>query len=97
MAPPAEALLAEAKEKAADADLIVALAGLTAVLEGEEMKVEADGFVGGDRTAIALPKVQRDLLEAMAATGKPIAIVGVTGSAVAYGKSGEDADAILHA
>ncbi len=95
--PPAEALLAEAKEKAADADLIVALVGLTAVLEGEEMKVEAEGFFGGDRTTIALPKVQRDLLEAMAATGKPIAIVGVTGSAVAYGKSREDADAILHA
>lgn len=95
--PPSGALLAEAKVKAKKADIVVALVGLTAVLEGEEMKVEAEGFLGGDRTSIALPEVQRDLLNAMIAEGKPVVIVGLTGSAVAYGKTGEDADAILHA
>lgn len=95
--PPAEALLAEARAAAEDADVVVALVGLTAVLEGEEMRVEAEGFVGGDRTSIALPKVQRDLLDAMAESGKPLIVVGLTGSAIAYGDTRDEASAILHA
>ncbi|KLE35938.1 glycoside hydrolase family 3 C-terminal domain-containing protein [Aurantiacibacter luteus] len=95
--PPAAALLAEARDAARDADVIVALVGLTAGLEGEEMRVDAEGFQGGDRSDIALPAVQRELLEAMEASGKPLIIVGLTGSAVAYGQAGEDAAALLHA
>lgn len=95
--PPAEALRAEAVRAAKDADIIIALVGLTAVLEGEEMKVEAEGFEGGDRTSIALPSVQRELLDAMSASGKPLVIAGLTGSAISYGKAGDDAAAILHA
>jgi len=95
--PPAKALRDEAVKAAADADMVVALVGLTAVLEGEEMKVEAEGFEGGDRTSIALPAVQRELLEAMVASGKPVVIAGLTGSAISYGEAGEKANAILHA
>jgi len=95
--PPAEALLAEARAAAEEADVVIALLGLTAVLEGEEMRVEAEGFVGGDRTSIALPQVQRNLLDAMAESGKPLVVVGLTGSAIAYGDTREEASAILHA
>jgi beta-glucosidase len=50
------------REKVKDADVIVFAGGLSPSLEGEEMMVNAEGFKGGDKTSIALPKVQRDLL-----------------------------------
>lgn len=91
------ALRQEAEAAAADADLIVAFVGLTAGLEGEEMKVDAPGFAGGDRTDIRLPAVQRSLLASMVATGKPVVIVGVSGSALALGQEGRAAKAVLQA
>ena len=95
--PPADALRQEALRAADQADLIIALVGLTAGLEGEEMPVDIPGFKGGDRTSIALPAVQQRLLDALIATGKPVAIVGVTGSAIAYGEAGDRAKAMLQA
>jgi beta-glucosidase len=80
--PPAEALRAEAVAVAAKTDLVVAFLGLSPQLEGEEMPVKLEGFSGGDRTDIQLPKVQRDLLEALKATGKPVVVVLTSGSAV---------------
>jgi beta-glucosidase len=71
--------------------------GLTAGLEGEEMKVDAPGFAGGDRTDIRLPAVQRALLKDLLATGKPVVIVNVTGSAIALGEEGRAAKAVLQA
>ena len=53
--PPADALLSGALEAANHADLVVAMLGLSPNLEGEEMPVNLPGFVGGDRTDIALP------------------------------------------
>ncbi|MBV9122222.1 MAG: glycoside hydrolase family 3 C-terminal domain-containing protein, partial [Planctomycetes bacterium] len=38
----------------------------------------------GDRTSILLPKVQRDLLEAVAALGKPFVVVLTNGSALSF-------------
>ena len=38
--------------------------GLSPRIEGEEMKVNAEGFAGGDRTLIDLPRPQEELLEA---------------------------------
>ncbi len=87
----------EAVAAAADADLVIAMVGLTAGLEGEEMKVNAPGFDGGDRTAIELPMVQRQLLEGLIASGKPVVVVGVTGSAIALGAVGRQAKAVLQA
>jgi beta-glucosidase len=45
-----------------DADVIIFAGGLSPSLEGEEMMVNAEGFKGGDKTSIDLPKVQRELL-----------------------------------
>ncbi|TCP33236.1 glycoside hydrolase family 3 C-terminal domain-containing protein [Sphingomonas sp. BK235] len=95
--PQPDALLQEAVKAAGDADMIVAMVGLTAGLEGEEMKVKAPGFNGGDRTTIALPAVQQRLLDALVATGRPVAIVGVSGSALTYGSAGAKAKAVLQA
>ena len=95
--PRPDALLQEAVKAAGDADMIVAMVGLTAGLEGEEMKVDAPGFNGGDRTTIALPAVQQRLLDALVATGKPVAIVGISGSALTYGAAGKQAKAVLQA
>ena len=44
--------------------------GLSARVEGEEMKVKADGFSGGDRTSLDLPAPQEQLLERVHAAGK---------------------------
>ena len=46
-------------------DKVIFVGGISAALEGEEMPVDIDGFRGGDRTHIELPKVQRDFLKAL--------------------------------
>jgi len=92
---PAEAQLAEAAKAAADADAVVAFVGLSPGLEGEELKVDVPGFMGGDRTDIDLPSSQQKLLEAVAATRKPLVVVLMSGSAVALNWASEHADAII--
>ncbi|MDP9039421.1 MAG: glycoside hydrolase family 3 C-terminal domain-containing protein [Acidobacteriota bacterium] len=95
--PPVEALRAEAVAAARAADAVVAFVGLSPFLEGEEMRVDAAGFRGGDRTSLALPAAQEALLEAVAATGKPLVVVLMSGSAVASKWMSEHAAAVLEA
>ncbi len=87
----------EAVAAARGADLVVAVMGLSARIEGEEMKIKADGFSGGDRTSIDLPKPQEDLLEAVAATGKPVVLVLTNGSALGVNWADGHVPAILEA
>ncbi len=94
---PAEAQLNAAIDAAKQADVVVAFVGLSPQLEGEEMKINIDGFDGGDRTKIALPAAQQKLLEALAATGKPLVVVLQSGSAVALNWAKDHANAILEA
>lgn len=94
---PADAQLAEAARAAADADAVVAFVGLSPGVEGEELKVDVPGFMGGDRTAIDLPLPQQKLLETVAATKKPLVVVLMSGSAVALNWANEHADAIIAA
>jgi beta-glucosidase len=61
------------------------------------MKIKIDGFEGGDRTSLELPAPQQKLLEAVAATGKPLVVVLQSGSAVALNWANEHTDAILEA
>jgi beta-glucosidase len=79
------------------ADVVVAFVGLSPELEGEEMAVHVEGFDGGDRTSIELPAVQRKMLEAVAATGKPLVVVLMNGSALAVDWSKQHANAIVEA
>lgn len=73
----------EAIEAANASDIVVYVGGLTGDVEGEEMRVNFPGFAGGDRTDLHLPQSQQKLLEALAATGKPVVLVLTTGSAIA--------------
>jgi beta-glucosidase len=61
------------------------------------MRIKNDGFDGGDRTSLDLPAPQQRLLEAVAATGKPLIVVVQSGSAVALNWANQHADAILEA
>jgi len=81
-APRQESPFDEAVAAARSADAVVFLGGLTADVEGEEMRVSYPGFAGGDRTDIALPAPQERLLKAVHATGKPVVLVLTTGSAL---------------
>jgi beta-glucosidase len=85
----------EAIAAAKDADVVVAVLGITSELEGEEMPVSEEGFKGGDRTSIDLPKPEEELLEAVTATGKPVVLVLANGSALAVNWAREHANAIL--
>jgi beta-glucosidase len=95
--PPADVLRDEALKAARQADVVVAFIGLSPGLEGEEMPVHVQGFSGGDRTDIGLPRAQQDLLEALSATGKPVVVVLLNGSALAVTWANEHAGAILEA
>ena len=96
-AAPAQAQLDEAVAAAKQSDVVVAFVGLSPQLEGEEMPIKIDGFAGGDRTRIVLPAAQQNLLEAVAAAGKPVVVVLMSGSAVALPWAHEHAAAILEA
>ena len=78
-------------------DKVIFVGGISAALEGEEMPVEIDGFKGGDRTHIELPKVQREFLKALKAAGKTIIFVNCSGSAIALLPETETCDAIVQA
>jgi len=90
-------LEAEAVEVARQADAVVLFLGLTARLEGEEMRVEIEGFRGGDRTQIDLPASQQRLLQSIAALGKPTVLVLLNGSALAVNWAQENVPAIVEA
>ena len=78
-------------------DVIIYVGGISPRLEGEEMKVNYDGFSGGDRTQIELPAVQSELLKALQATGKPVVFVNCSGSAIAMPWAATNLPAILQA
>jgi len=87
----------EAIAAAKDADVVVAVVGITSELEGEEMHVSEEGFKGGDRTSLDLPKPEQELLEGVASTGKPLVVVLLNGSALSVNWAKEHANAILEA
>lgn len=79
------------------ADVVVFAGGISPLLEGEEMKVNVQGFKGGDRTDIELPAIQRQLLKALKAAGKKVVFVNFSGSAVGLEPETQTCDAILQA
>lgn len=80
-----------------DADVVIFAGGISPLLEGEEMKVSAPGFRGGDRTDIELPAAQRNVLAALKKAGKKIVFVNFSGSAMALAPEAGNCDAILQA
>jgi beta-glucosidase len=85
----------EAELAANNADVVVAVVGLTSELEGEEMAVSEEGFQGGDRVSLDLPKPEQALLQTLASTGKPLVVVLMNGSALSVNWAQQHANAIL--
>jgi beta-glucosidase len=94
---PADAQLAEAVSAAKASEIVLAFVGLSPQLEGEEMPIKIPGFSGGDRTSIDLPAPQRRLLEAVAASGKPVVLISLSGSALALTWAKDHASAVVQA
>jgi beta-glucosidase len=84
---------------AKQADVVIAVVGLTRELEGEEMGGRSlpEGFVGGDRTSLDIPKDEEAVIEAVKAAGKPLVVVLVNGSALGVNWAHQNANAILEA
>jgi beta-glucosidase len=95
--PPQPDMQERAVRLAKTADVVVLVLGLSQRLEGEEMPIEIDGFKGGDRVHLRLPKPQDDLLRAVADNGKPLVVVMMNGSAIAIHSAVERAGAVLMA
>jgi beta-glucosidase len=89
--------LADLRASVKQADVVVAVVGLTSDLEGEEMPVKIDGFSGGDRTKLDLPADQRAYLQAAAQLGKPVVVVNLSGSAIDLSWAQAHAAAVLQA
>ena len=93
VAPTNEELLAQI----GDAETVVFVGGISPKLEGEEMRVNEEGFKGGDRTSIELPRAQRETLAMLHRAGKRVVFVNCSGSAMALVPELESCDAILQA
>src|SRR5213594_560201 len=90
-------LMEDAVNAARKADVIIAVVGITAQFEGEESDSSDPGFFGGDRLDLNLPRPQQELLESVAATGKPLIVVLTNGSALAMNWAQQHAAAIVEA
>ncbi len=96
--PSAQAKLREdALAKAKQADSVVMVMGINPSVEGEQMDVKTEGFAGGDRIEIALPKPQLELIKEVHKLGKPVVLITMGGSALAMNWENENLPAILHA
>jgi len=88
---------ARAVEVARHADLVIAVLGITADLEGEESSLAIPGFKAGDRTSLDLPAEEEQLVESLQGSGKPLVAVLASGSALSVNWLQEHANAILQA
>ena len=93
VAPSFEELLAQI----GSTETVIFVGGISPKLEGEEMRVNEEGFKGGDRTSIELPKAQRETLAMLHKAGKRVIFVNCSGSAMALVPELESCDAILQA
>ena len=90
-------LLNEAVALAKESDVVIMCMGLSPELEGEEMPVRVAGFAHGDRETIEIPESQKELIKAIHATGKPVVLVLLNGSAIAFNWEVENIPAIVEA
>ena len=87
----------EAAEAAREADVVIACVGISQLLEGEEGQRMSEGISQGDRSDLDLPSVQRELLQAIHAVGKPLIVVLINGSALSVNWANKHANAIVEA
>jgi len=84
----------EAVAAAESADVVVMALGLNNRVEGEEGSAASSEW-SGDRVNIELPALQRQLFEAVAAKGKPIVLVLLSGSPLAIPRENSVSRAVL--
>lgn len=96
-AAPKPELKKQAIDVARQADVVIMCMGITPRMEGEEMDVKIDGFLGGDRTKLELPAVQQQLIKDIHALGKPVILVLLNGSALAINWESKNIPAIIEA
>ncbi|OLB37501.1 MAG: hypothetical protein AUH11_08555 [Acidobacteria bacterium 13_2_20CM_57_17] len=90
-------LTEDAVSAARKADVVIAVVGISAQFEGEESDSSDPGFFGGDRLDLNLPRPQEELLESVAATGKPLIVILTNGSALSVNWAQQHAAAIVEA
>ena len=83
---PADVIIKEAVEAANQADVVVAALGESAEMSGES----------SSRSNIEIPQAQKDLLNALLKTGKPVVLVLFTGRPLAIKEESEKVPAILN-
>lgn len=88
---------ADIAKAAKGADAIIAVVGINSTLESEESSIKLPGFNGGDRTSLDLPADQLKLLQAAKATGKPLIVINMSGSAINLDWAKINANAIIQA
>lgn len=86
---------AETTDKLKGIETVIFAGGLSSQLEGEEMPVKIDGFRGGDRTHIELPKVQREFIHHLREAGKKVIYLNCSGSAVALTPEAKNSEAVV--
>ena len=79
---------------AQNSDVVILCVGLDETLEGEEGDT-GNSYASGDKVDLRLPQPQRDLVEAVFKTGKPVIVLNMTGSAMDLCTAQERADAIM--
>ena len=73
--------ISEALTVAEHSDVVILCLGLDETLEGEEGDT-GNSYASGDKADLQLPESQRELLEAVAACGKPTVLCVLSGSAL---------------
>ena len=86
--------MSEVKGVCEMSDVIIACMGLDSSLEGEEGD-EGNEFASGDKPNLNLPGLQEEVLEAIYASGKPVVLVLLSGSALAVTWADEHIPAII--
>ncbi len=86
--------LSEAVSVANASDVVVLCLGLDETLEGEEGDA-GNSYASGDKETLQLPESQRELMEAVAGTGKPTVLCLLAGSDIDMSFAREHFDAIL--
>lgn len=86
--------ISEVKGVCKESDVIIACFGLDSGLEGEEGD-EGNEYASGDKPNLKLPGIQEDVLETIYASGKPVILVLLSGSALAINWADEHIPAII--
>lgn len=88
--------LSEVKAVCEASDVVVAVMGLDADIEGEQGDA-GNEFASGDKLDLNFPGLQPEVLRIAAESGKPVILVSLTGSAMAFAWEDAHIPAILQA